>query len=83
MPNTDEAGARKVAQELLENVRKLDIPHASSAAAQYVTVSIGVTTGRVAYRQSWENYVKRADEALYASKQNGRNQYTYSAFASM
>jgi PleD family two-component response regulator len=42
-----------------------------------VTVSVGVTTGTFAYPQTWEDYSKRADEALYMSKQNGRNQYTY------
>ena len=77
LPHTDEAGARAIAQKVLENVRKLNMPHADSAIAQYVTVSVGVTTGVVTHAQSWESYQKRADEALYASKQNGRNKYTY------
>jgi diguanylate cyclase (GGDEF)-like protein len=70
-----------MAEKVLENVRGLKLPHPASQAAEFVTVSIGVTTGRVAYRQNWENYVKRADEALYLSKQNGRNRYTFLAFA--
>jgi len=77
LPNTNEAGARVVAQNMLKNVRKLNLPHSNNAAAQYVTVSVGVTTGTVIHTQSWEDYSKRADEALYMSKQNGRNQYTY------
>jgi len=80
LPNTDQAGACLVAQRILDNVRKLNIPHAENAAAPYVTVSVGVTTGLVLYTQSWEDYLKRADEALYMSKQSGRNKYTYLDF---
>lgn len=80
LPNTDEAGARLMAEELLKRVRGLRLPHAESQAAPFVTVSIGATTGRVSYPQTWEGYLKRADEALYRSKQGGRDQYTFLAF---
>jgi diguanylate cyclase (GGDEF)-like protein len=80
LPNTDEAGARLVAETLLERVRELNLPHAGSQAAPFVTVSIGGATGRVSHKQSWDDYVKRADEALYKSKQNGRNRYTHLDF---
>ena len=77
LPNTDESGARSIAEKLLENVRALDIPHSGNDAAPCVTISIGVTTGTVEFTQNQEDYVKRADEALYMSKQNGRNRFTY------
>jgi len=77
LPNTDENGACVVAEKLLERIRKLNIQHSGSTVATYVTVSIGVTTGRVAYGQNWKEYMKRADEALYMSKTNGRNQATF------
>jgi len=77
LPNTDETGARMVAENLLENVRALKIPHSGSTVAPFVTVSVGVTTGEVAYGVMWEEFVRRADDALYESKQNGRNQYTF------
>jgi diguanylate cyclase (GGDEF)-like protein len=76
LPNTGEEGARMIAERLVENVRKLNLPHANSAAAGFVTVSVGVTTGRVAFTHTWEDFLKAADDALYTSKQNGRNQYT-------
>jgi len=80
LPNTDEAGARLIAEKILVNVRKLNIPHASSSVADNVTVSLGITSGRVHYFQNWTDYVKCADDALYASKQSGRNKYTFIGF---
>jgi diguanylate cyclase (GGDEF)-like protein len=77
LPNTEEIGARLIANKLLENVRNRNIPHTNSAAADHVTVSIGVTTGNVGSMQIGEEYVKRADEMLYKSKNNGRNRYNF------
>ena len=75
LPDTDAAGARLIAEKLIEKVRKLRIPHAKSSAAEVVTVSVGVALGMTAYPQGWESYVKRADEAMYRAKQGGRNRY--------
>ena len=80
LPNTGESGARMIAERLLDSVRELNIPHPNNSAAACVTVSIGVTTGKISFTRKWEEYVKRADEALYMSKKNGRNQYTYLEF---
>ena len=77
LPNTNERGARIVAERILKNVRSLGIPHSASDAAPHITVSIGAATGRVTFSQTWEECIKRADEALYKSKQNGRDRYTY------
>jgi len=80
LSNTDEVGARFIAEKILENVQALNIPHAKSEVAERVTVSIGVTTGTVERAQYFEDYIKRADEALYISKQDGRNRITYLNF---
>jgi len=80
LPDTAGPGACTIANKLLNNVYALNIPHEKNAAAPYVTISIGVTSGRVVYMQDWKDYMKRADEALYASKHNGRNRYTYLDF---
>ena len=77
LPSTDENGACVLAEKLICAVRKLNMPHLASTVEPFVTVSIGVTTGRVTYGQSWKEYIKRADEALYTSKQNGRNRFTF------
>jgi len=81
LPNTDSEGAQTFAEKLLKNVRDLKIPHEKNEAAECVTVSIGVTTGKVEYKQDLEMYLKRADKALYTSKESGRNKYTYLDFA--
>ena len=80
LPNTDEAGIRLIADKVLESVRCLNIPHSQSSAAVYVTVSIGATTAEVHYQHEWQNYVKCADDALYESKQSGRNRYTFKKY---
>ncbi|MDR2718019.1 MAG: GGDEF domain-containing protein [Treponema sp.] len=77
LPYTEEAGAEVTAVKLLEGVRALRIPHEQSDAADHVTISIGVTTVKVVHGHDYMDYIKRADEALYVSKQTGRNKYTY------
>ena len=77
LPNTDENGARQIADKMLNVIRALKIKNEKSLAAEFVTISIGVTTGIVTHVQKNEDYIKRADEALYMSKQNGRDRSTF------
>jgi len=79
LPNTDEAGACRMAGVILENVKAKEIMHSKNGPG-VVTVSIGVTTGQVIHPQDGPEYIKRADRALYMSKMNGRNRYTYINF---
>jgi len=76
LPNTDENGARLVANTLLENIRKLNITHEKNDVADCVTISIGGITGNVTYTQKPDDYIIHSDKMLYKSKQNGRNRYT-------
>jgi len=80
LPNTDENGANLIAEKLLKNIRDAKIPHKENAPSHIVTVSIGCTTGSVKHTQTESDYVKRADSALYKSKQSGRNRYTFEEF---
>jgi diguanylate cyclase (GGDEF)-like protein len=77
LPNTDEQGARLIAEKMIDNVRDLCLPHEKSEAAQYVTVSIGGTTGKVLHTHNSGDFVKKADEMMYKSKQEGRNRYSF------
>ena len=78
LPHTPEQGARLVADRMLEEVRRLQIPHAGNAAVGHVTVSIGIVTGAKS-TGSWlaTDFFRRVDEALFQAKNHGRNQYAY------
>ena len=80
LPYTDERGALVTSERLLETIRRKNIPHKTSSIASRVTVSIGVTTARVQHTDDYSDYIRRADEALYLSKQSGRNKYTFLQF---
>jgi diguanylate cyclase (GGDEF)-like protein len=79
LPNTCENGARMLADKLLESIRERNIPHEKNDAAKCVTISIGVITGNVKHTQSVSDYLKLVDDAMYMSKQSGRNKYTFVA----
>jgi diguanylate cyclase (GGDEF)-like protein len=74
LPDTDANGALCVATLLREKVDGLNIPHAYSPVADHVTLSIGVSTLVPVVGQPPFDLIRRADELLYAAKQNGRNQ---------
>jgi len=77
LPHADANGAQMIANKILAKIQALNIPHKKSDVADRVTVSIGVTTGSVKHGQNYDTYLKRADEALYISKNSGRNRSTY------
>jgi len=83
LPNTDENGTRLIAERILNKICECNIPHESSDIAGFVTVSIGGTTGSVSHLNEESDFVKCADAALYKSKQNGRNKYTFNYFEIM
>jgi len=76
LPNTDENGAKMVAERMLEKVRECNIPHKANDTVGYVTISIGGITNIINHLHHGSHYIKAADKALYESKQNGRNRYT-------
>ena len=77
LPNTDESGARLVAEKILRAVREYKIPHEKNDAAGYVTISAGVITGRADHGQSGGEYINRASILLDKSILNGCDRYTF------
>ena len=65
--------AGELARNIIEGIRELNIPHASSGIAPVLTVSIGVAYVQPVAGRSPEGFVQLADEALYAAKHRGRN----------
>lgn len=72
LPNTHTDGARLIAEEIRRAVYQLKRPHKRSPEA-VVTISLGVATGNADCRIIHEDLLKRADQALYLAKANGRN----------
>jgi diguanylate cyclase (GGDEF)-like protein len=68
--DTPVAGGKKVAERILEAVRRLNVAH--GGAELQVTVSIGVA--QHAQFEPCSKWLARADGALYQAKQSGRDQ---------
>ena len=67
-----EEDAAKLAQRLLDAVRRLEIPHLGPQAGPRVTVSIGGACARPDH-DSAESFIEAADRQLYWAKQAGRD----------
>jgi diguanylate cyclase (GGDEF)-like protein len=72
LPDTDALGAHAVASDLLASVRGLDIAHAAWERG-IVTISIGLAVSSPQPLIDPAKLIERADQALYAAKQAGRD----------
>lgn len=72
LPDTPLDGARQLAEKIRGTVQKLSIKRADkNEAITNITVSLGVASYRKG--ESISEFIDRADNALYKSKNNGRN----------
>jgi diguanylate cyclase len=75
LPDTPYDGALKLAQDMCRVFSQLDLKKKNTGESlKSITLSFGVTRYRP--RETAETFVKRADEALYRSKETGRNRVT-------
>lgn len=77
LPNDNEKDALDLAKQLLEMVNKENITHKESDIANHVTISVGVASMIPQKNTNYLQLIKAADQGLYISKENGRNQVTY------
>ncbi|MFA6011611.1 MAG: response regulator [Desulfobacteraceae bacterium] len=73
LPDTDFEGALVVAERMRSMIAFLDIPHAKSSAASYVTLSQGVVTMVPSQTMTIKQFIESSDECLYEAKETGRN----------
>jgi diguanylate cyclase (GGDEF)-like protein len=73
LPDTDEEGARYIAETIRRNIEELLIPHEASKVGPYITLSLGIHSAIPYSGSSYETFISNADVALYEAKFSGRN----------
>lgn len=74
LPDTDQDGAKYLAEGLRSTVEALKIPHAYSNVADHVSISVGYGTARHFDGRCVADLMACADRMLYQAKERGRNQ---------
>ncbi len=74
--NIDEKEGLVMAEQLCKKIQELNIDHLYNNDFKVLTVSIGVCTVLANKNTSLSELYKKADKALYKSKENGRNRVT-------
>ena len=72
LPNSEIQAAGEQAERLCQTVRTMQID--SNGHTFGVTISIGVAQYKIGV-ENWEQFLHRADEALYKAKDQGRDQW--------
>jgi len=70
--NTDSNGALDIAEQIRKIIETVEIP-APNGAATNITVSVGVNTRASEHDGTIDEFISRADMALYEAKNKGRN----------
>lgn len=75
LQDTDLQGAIKVAKNIQENIRLLSEIPINPLSQQPITLSIGISSN--VEQTECKNLIRLADKAMYAAKDNGRNQICF------
>ncbi len=73
LPNTDQEGAITIVETIQKTLECLQIPHATSAIAEHITLSLGIACLIPTLISSPQDLIADADAALYQAKQQGRD----------
>ncbi len=73
LPETSSEGAKGLAEKLRKSIYDLNLEHKNNPIESRVTVSMGVATLKVDKNSNFNDLILKADKALYAAKNDGRN----------
>lgn len=73
LPDTEEAGAVRIAESVRQAVAQLGLPHAKASTVRHVSISSGVAILPLDTPLNAPQLVSAADRSLYRAKQLGRN----------
>ncbi|KGJ89177.1 ligand-binding sensor domain-containing diguanylate cyclase [Colwellia psychrerythraea] len=76
LAQTNSSQAELIAKHIQTALEKLSILHETSLSGGYISMSYGVFSSVPTKNCSPEMFISKADEALYKSKDNGRNKIT-------
>jgi diguanylate cyclase (GGDEF)-like protein len=74
LPSSDAKAAAEQAMRLCKHVREMIVPINDGGHAISITISIGVAQFQNGV-DTWETLLKRADNAMYEAKNNGRDRW--------
>lgn len=80
LPNTPDRGAQHIAEEIHRTLYELNIRHRTSLSSDRVSLSIGASIINYTTGTNLVEQIKYADQALYQSKNRGRNCSTIRPF---
>jgi diguanylate cyclase (GGDEF)-like protein len=76
LPESDEHNAGDIAELIRSQIVELGLEHRASSINPFVTISAGVSCGKIRQKSDVQDLMENADEALYQSKTYGRNRIT-------
>lgn len=77
LPNLPQVKIRAFIKSVIHDLEQLSIEHLDSKAANYVTLSIGSVNCTRTDSLTENELIKKADQALYHTKANGRNGFSF------
>jgi diguanylate cyclase (GGDEF)-like protein len=72
LPYSDVEGSMQIAELIRSNIENVDVPLEDGTITK-ITASIGINVELPAQTSVLENFIEKADQALYAAKKDGRN----------
>ena len=75
LPSSDRDGAVHVSKKIKQGIETLQMSHAYSAAASVITLSQGICSAVPVRGDTLDQFIDRADQALYKVKNTSKNSY--------